>query len=49
MVDLIYDIMLATVFYLLIECPFGNVFERVLKSPRPEFKNTVHHEIKTKF
>ena len=49
MVDLIYDILLATVFYLLIECPFGNVFERVFTSPRPEFKKTLLHETKTKF
>ena len=49
MVDLIYDILLATVFYLLIECPFGNVFERVFRSPRPEFKKPVIHEAKTKF
>lgn len=39
-IDIMYDTVLATIFYLLIEGPFSNLFEKVF-SPRPQKKTVV--------
>ena len=38
-IDFVYVVILATIFYLLIEGPFNNLFERIIA--RPRFEKTV--------